>query len=345
MDVNFEGDEQKQAEAKVKKVKILPLVIYTHIKDHVKTLQGMQKELKEKLTVVCKKDRMIIYTKSEHDYTVMRKKLEAAQMSFHTYSMGSEKPVVSILKGLPSNISTLEIKEELVNDCKLNDLEVKQFIKKQEINGKKSEFKLPIFSVKFEKNTKVADIKKVRNLCCSKITWEKNFSSSLVTQCYKCQAFGHIAKNCFRKEVCANCAGDHSTLSCEVNTNAKKCINCGGDHKANDIECDFYLRAINKRKNSKVNRGFKSLNNNNESPSRVNSTFAEATRKGQKADPPYVGSSNNDSNKHQQHQTEDEFSFGAFFSEIKSMFKNFDRKKLIVTAKNVLGRLKKCDDL
>lgn len=239
--------EEKVAEVKEKKVKIPPLVIYNHIKDHVKTVKDMQKDLKEKLSLVCKQDRVIIYTKNQHDYSVMREKIEAAQVSFHTYSLSTEKPVISILKGLPPNITAPEIKEELENEHKLKVLEVKQFIKKQDKNGKVSEIKLPIYCVKFENNTQIADVKKVRVLCWCRISWERNFSSSSVTQCYKCQAFGHIAKNCFRQVVCANCAEAHNTSDCTTK-DLKKCINCGGEHKANDVECEAYIRSVNRKK-------------------------------------------------------------------------------------------------
>lgn len=165
MKINQKNETGKLSEAKVKKFKIPPLVIYTHIEDHVKSLQQMLKESNEKFSMVCKQNRLIIYTKNEHDYAVMRKKIEAAQVSFHTYFLDSEKPIVSILKGLPSNITPLEIKEELENEHELKVLEVKQFIKQRERKGKISEIKLPIFNVKFEKNRKIVYFKKIRVLC------------------------------------------------------------------------------------------------------------------------------------------------------------------------------------
>lgn len=201
---------------KEKKSRIPPLVIYIHIDQHVKTLKEIQKDCREKLTINFKRDRMIIYTKKEHDYLLMRQKIEAAQVSFHTYSLEKEKSLVSILKGLPANISTFEIKEELQSEHNLHVEEVKQFIKKYDVNGEKREIKLPIFSVKFKNGTSVADVKKVRSLWWCKPTWHRNVPRNSVTQCYRCQAFGHIAKNCFRPEKCAKCAENHNTLNCSV---------------------------------------------------------------------------------------------------------------------------------
>ena len=114
---NEEGNEDPdKIEVPVKKKKIPPLVTYTHIENHTKTLNEIQKDLKEKLSINCKRDRMIIYARTIEDYTIMRQKIEAAKISYHTYSLEANKPVVSILNGLPANASTLEIKEEPENE-------------------------------------------------------------------------------------------------------------------------------------------------------------------------------------------------------------------------------------
>lgn len=71
--------------------------------------------------------------------------------------MEKEKPVVSILKGLPPNILPAEIQEELQSVHNLKVLEVKQFVKKSVSD--RGEVKLPIYSVKFEQGTKISDLK------------------------------------------------------------------------------------------------------------------------------------------------------------------------------------------
>lgn len=128
----MDGIENTQATVSgVKKNKIPPLVIYTFIANHVKTIRDMEKDLMDKLSLVCKRDRVIIYCKNEQDYRVMREKIAAAQVEHHTYSLNSEKPVISILKGLPPNVTELEIKEELEQEHNLKVIEVKQFVKKK----------------------------------------------------------------------------------------------------------------------------------------------------------------------------------------------------------------------
>jgi hypothetical protein len=53
----------------------------------------------------------------------------------------------------------------------------------------------------------------------------------LVTQCFKCQGFNHIAKSCRRDARCGRCAGQYNTSDC-VGDLPKKCINCKADHEA-----------------------------------------------------------------------------------------------------------------
>ena len=49
-----------------------------------------------------------------------------------------------------------------------------------------------------------------------------------LTQCFHCQAYGHVARACWSSEKCAHCAGAHSTKEChQANDRSKmKCANC-----------------------------------------------------------------------------------------------------------------------
>lgn len=215
--------------------------------------------------------------------------------------------------------------------------------KKSEVDGSHLEKKLPIFRVKFEKNTKISDVKKVRSLCWCRITWEKNIPSSIVTQCFKCQAFEHISNNCFRKEICANCAGQHNTKTCDIQRSIIKCANCGGDHKASDIQCESYIRAINRKTRPIVNNNNRSLPsqvNNTRTSTSVSSSYAKIVRNREVDDRLY---SSNNNNREQQNQ-EDDVSISSIISELKLLFKNFDFKKMINSIKNIVTRMRSCDD-
>lgn len=63
-----------------------------------------------------------------------------------------------------------------------------------------------------------------------------------LVQCFKCCAYGHIAKHCRAKAHCGHCSGSHETRDC---TNKEKaiCANCVGkglgstEHKAWSESC------------------------------------------------------------------------------------------------------------
>jgi hypothetical protein len=59
---------------------------------------------------------------------------------------------------------------------------------------------------------------------------------SRLTQCFKCQAYGHVAPVCRKAESCGHCAGKHNTKDC-VTQSQLKCANCGKKHAAWNHEC------------------------------------------------------------------------------------------------------------
>jgi hypothetical protein len=60
-----------------------------------------------------------------------------------------------------------------------------------------------------------------------------------ITQCYKCQGYGHIAVTCRKPHTCANCAKEHHSGSCPTPDDPSKhfCCNCKGKHRTWDRAC------------------------------------------------------------------------------------------------------------
>ena len=71
--------------------------------------------------------------------------------------------------------------------------------------------------------------------------------SPQVIQCYKCQGFNHIAKDCKKAQKCVRCAGDHKFTECpDKNKDSLKlkCSNFHGEHVASSKECPKFKDQI-----------------------------------------------------------------------------------------------------
>lgn len=59
-----------------------------------------------------------------------------------------------------------------------------------------------------------------------------------LSQCHRCQGYGHGASFCAVAPACVKCAGPHLTRDCTKKIEQPpKCVNCGGAHPANYRSC------------------------------------------------------------------------------------------------------------
>ena len=63
-------------------------------------------------------------------------------------------------------------------------------------------------------------------------------------RCYHCQAYGHQAKQCYAKEKCPKCSGNHSYDKCQK-VDKPICPNCKGDHSAGHKLCPKFVKVQN----------------------------------------------------------------------------------------------------
>ena len=110
-----------------------------------------------------------------------------------------------------------------------------------------------------------------------------------VTQCYQCQGFNHVAKDCKSKVQCMRCAGPHKSSECtekDKDSFSPKCINCSGNHVAASRECPKFKEQFKKQtekvkarqekiQNSLVVRGVSFSNIVKTNTDKVESTLSE----------------------------------------------------------------------
>jgi hypothetical protein len=113
----------------------------------------------------------------------------------------------------------------------------------------------PIYLVHFSKDSEMnVNIlnDRHRHIDNQLITWDRfDRRRKRLTQCHKCQRFGHAASNCGYDYRCVKCDQQHLPGQClrksKEAEGTPKCVNCSGNHPANHIECPTH-----KEYNSKV---------------------------------------------------------------------------------------------
>ena len=72
--------------------------------------------------------------------------------------------------------------------------------------------------------------------------------NSKIIQCYNCNKYGHLSKDCTDIVACLICAGPHTHRECSVDKAQAHCTNCGGNHAASDRSCPTRIENIRKER-------------------------------------------------------------------------------------------------
>ena len=150
-----------------------------------------------------------------------------------------EKAHKVVAIGVHQTISEDDIKTELAkNNVKINK------VQRLKYNGQPT--RKVVIQFENEQDMKIALYSgiyfgRIRIRC------ESYRTAPQVTQCYKCQGFNHIAKDCKNAQKCLRCAGAHKSIECpDKNKDSLKlkCSNCNGEHVASSKECPKFKEQI-----------------------------------------------------------------------------------------------------
>ena len=167
-----------------------------------------------------------------------------------------EKAHKVVAIGVHQTISEDDIKTELAkNNVKINK------VQRLKYNGQPT--RKVVIQFENEQDMKIALYSgiyfgRIRIRC------ESYRTTPQVTQCYKCQGFNHIAKDCKNAQKCLRCVGAHKSIECpDKNKDSLKlkCSNCNGEHVASSKECPKFKEQI-KVKADKAKARQEKLQNN-----------------------------------------------------------------------------------
>ncbi|GJQ66692.1 hypothetical protein Trydic_g19913 [Trypoxylus dichotomus] len=161
------------------------------------------------------------------DYRRLVEIVTNMKVPFHSYQLTEEKPLKIVLRGLPE-----EIQEDLAQQGFATAT-----VKRMTVGPNKRP--IPLVFVQLSKSDQSKKIFDIRQVCGLYVRVEsKQIKKNTVTQCHRCQLYGHGQRNCHAAAVCVKCAGPHQTAECSKPREAPaKCALCKGPHTANYGGC------------------------------------------------------------------------------------------------------------
>jgi hypothetical protein len=94
-------------------IRIPPIIIYSYLNNHSTTLKQVNEKLTTLVDVKSKANRLLLYTKSSHNYNSLLTKIQAAELAYHTYPIPEAIQPWLVLKGIPPNVPEEDVREEL----------------------------------------------------------------------------------------------------------------------------------------------------------------------------------------------------------------------------------------
>lgn len=221
-------NKENQGEWKTVHSKRVPPIFVYGIKNWLSLATLLKQLCKEDFTARSGPDNIKIQLKSPDDYRSVTLYMENEGVEFHTYNTEKSNILKVIIKNIPSTIKPDELKQAL-GERNFEPTHVGQL--KDRMGTP-----LPMYQVTLPKNEKSKEIFGITDIIHCKVRVEayRKAKNDNITQCHRCQRFGHTANYCKAEPRCVKCAMSHLTRDCLKNDTKKpaKCINCGLDHPA-----------------------------------------------------------------------------------------------------------------
>lgn len=245
----------------------------------------------------------LIYTHTISDFKNALQILKDLANNHFTYTPKAEKPVSLLLRGVHNSYDENEVKEAL-NDINFanKDTKIINTQRYSTTHSKALKIELPLYLVQFSPFTRIQDVMEVKYLLHQQIKWEIIQKTDII-QCYRCQRFGHVARNCFMPFRCIKCVEPHDHGECKLKKpdenseaqiqvddseknkqNTPQCVNCKMmGHTANYRNCPVAKKLLDKRKDRTKHRDESKTNSNNgkteKIQEKVDTTFIDFSEK------------------------------------------------------------------
>lgn len=192
---------------------------------------------------------VICHTTEAHQ--AVKEGLRKEDIAFITYTRKDEKRPKAVIKGIPScfeNDLPAELNKLGFGDCRVTILK----------SRRQNNTSCPPFLVQLSSGVDIVRFRQIKYLFNCVVTIHKfKPNNSEGTQCFRCQNFGHSARNCNMPARCVKCTGTHATIECSKKDRQEsaRCCNCNENHPANYKKCSArtaYLQRLHQKKEAGI---------------------------------------------------------------------------------------------
>jgi PAX-interacting protein 1 len=196
-------------------------------------------------------DKIAIKCSSSKDHTTVMELLRTEELGGHSYTPKDLRKAVMLMKDIHYSIPIEDVKAAIKEQSGL-EVEAKRL---ETPRSKNKGYTLDIVMVTTEEKN-VNELIKTRHVENMIVKWSR-MEKRDITQCYRCQQFGHVALNCLNKYRCVKCKEDHGPKECKRTPNDKPedafCTNCQKKgHPASFRGCPKALEILNKVNKNKI---------------------------------------------------------------------------------------------
>lgn len=244
------------AEPIIKKGKKMPPInIYNqNVNDIIKAITHKLK-IKNFYTQQINKNKQAIHTADIEGYNKIKELLIELEVPYFTYTPKQEKNNTYILKGLNADDNN----EEILAELKQHETETLEFLKVKKFTTRKSNTNkvIPFYLVTVSNSCNYKELSQVNRINYQVVHWEK-LEKKDITQCYRCQRFGHTATNCNMDFRCVKCGQNHEPGKCSLlESNNEKdslyCVQCKQHgHPASYRGCPKHVELLNRLKQKQL---------------------------------------------------------------------------------------------
>lgn len=222
----------------------VPAIVFKRVKAHIATINDLDKLCAKSYELkVAGPEFYRLKLTCPNDYRAVTDAFETRKSAFHTYNVTRTASQRFIVRGLPTQVDTTAIADELES----LGFKATAVVQLYRMNGT-TKIEYPLYAVTLAPTPgkPPKDISVITRILRCVVSTEAPRTTRGPAQCHRCQRTGHAMAFCHQEPRCVRCAGNHVVADCPTprGTIEPKCCNCAdGAHPASYRGCAYLVRA------------------------------------------------------------------------------------------------------